>query len=171
MNEKVRLYLQCTMRALVPPFVTLVIVLLSQLPYGAPYLPEVTPALSLIAVYYWSIYRPELLPAYAVFLIGLVQDILSGTPLGITALVLLVVHAIVSAQRRVFLGKTFLVEWWGFLLVAGGALAATWLIASLFFVALLPPGPVVVQLLLTVALYPPFMWVLSRIQRVLVRTA
>ncbi len=158
-------------RALIPTLSTLVLVIIAQLPLAVPYLDRVTPALALIAVYYWSIYRPDLLPAVVVFAIGLIQDLLSGTPVGLTALVLLLVHGIVVSQRRVFLGMTFLVEWWGFLLVASGAAAFAWLAASLLFATLLPPGPVAAQWLLTVGLYPLLTWLISRMRRSLTRAA
>jgi len=157
--------------AVVPAVLTLLIAILGQLPFGIPHFAQVTPAFSLMAVYYWSIYRPDLLPAAVVFGIGLVQDVLSGTPLGLFAMALVLVRGIVVSQRRVFLGKTFAVEWWGFFLIACGTVGFTWLVASLFFVAFLPPGPAVVQALMTFACYPFLMWFLSHTQQAFLRTA
>ena len=72
----------------------------------------------LMAVYHWAIFRPRLLPAYAVFLAGLLQDILSGAPLGVNALVFLVAYGVVLSQKKFFTGKSFLILWLGFALVA-----------------------------------------------------
>ena len=95
-----------------PPALTLMLVLVGLIPVGLPYVDPVTPAFAVIAVYYWSIYRPEYLPAGVVFVLGLVQDALGGTPLGMSSLVLLAVLGVGVSQRRVFIGKSVLVEWW-----------------------------------------------------------
>lgn len=152
-------------RNTLPVAVTVAFILLGSLPYGAPYIGPVFPALTLMSIYYWSIYRPELIPAWAVFLIGIFQDVLQDTPLGLTALVLLLVHGFVMTQRRVFLGKSFLVVWWGFALVAVGANLVNWLIASFWNSTFLDFAPVFVQLLLSMALYPCLSWMFVKIQR------
>ena len=54
--------------------------LLSASGLGAP--------LFLMAVYYWSAYRPTLVPLWFVFFMGLLLDLLSGAPIGLNALVL-----------------------------------------------------------------------------------
>ena len=69
-------------RSLSPMAITLLLVMVSVLPMHIPFFGTVSPVLSLMAVYYWSIFRPDLMPSFAVFGAGLFQDILSGTPLG-----------------------------------------------------------------------------------------
>ena len=64
--------------SLTPYLTILILVLASVLPWHLPGLAPVTPAFSLIAVYYWAIYRPDKLPYAATFSAGLLQDILSG---------------------------------------------------------------------------------------------
>ncbi|MFQ5785302.1 MAG: rod shape-determining protein MreD [Alphaproteobacteria bacterium] len=159
------------LRSLTPLVLTLALVLVSVLPLRLPGFSSVTPVVALIAVYHWSIYRPDLLPLTGVFVIGLVQDALAGTPLGLTSLVLLLVQAVVVSQRRFFHGKSFLVEWWGFMLVAPVATLVSWMLASAYFATLITPRPLGFQLLLTVALYPCFTWVFARAQYYLLRTA
>ncbi len=156
---------------LIPATLTLAAVLLSVVPGGFSALPETTPFFALMAVYHWSIYRPELLPAPVVFTLGLVQDGLTGEPLGLFALVLVVVHGLVSTQRRAFLGKTFLIEWFGFAFVAVGATLACWLIACVYFAALVDPLPVALQGILTFAVYPCVVWIFARVARATQRTA
>ena len=55
------------MRSLTPFVLTLVLVVLGQVPLHIPGFAEVAPILPLMAVYHWAIYRPDLLPASAVF--------------------------------------------------------------------------------------------------------
>ncbi len=159
------------LRLLTPAALTLAAVFVSVMPVGVPGLPEVTPFFALMAVYHWSIYRPELLPAPAVFVLGLAQDGLTGGPFGLFALILVVARGLVSTQRRAFLGKTFPVEWFGFSLVVLGAAVAGWLISCIYFVALVDPRPVALQGVLTFAAYPCVVWIFTRVSRTALRTA
>jgi rod shape-determining protein MreD len=159
------------MRIATPFVLSLLLAFLSVVPIPIPGFAAVTPAMTLIAVYYWSIYRPDLLPAVAVFIIGFIQDTLFGTPLGVSSLALLGVQAVVGRQRRFFYGNAFLVEWWGFMLVAPGALVAVWALTSLYFGAWVPLRPVGFQLLLTIALYPLLTWLFGRVHQRLPRAA
>lgn len=152
-----------SVRGLLPFLFGLLFLFAMLAPWRVPGLGQVTPQLVLAAVFYWAIYRPDRLPYTATFVLGMAQDILTGNPIGLEALVLLAVQAIVLAQRRFFLGKSFVVVWWGFALVAAAAAFAGWLGSSAFFGALVAPGPVAMQVLLTILLYPPMTWILGRI--------
>jgi rod shape-determining protein MreD len=154
---------------LTPTVLSLLLVVISAVPLGLPYLSNISPLLAMMSVYYWSIYRADLMPAPAAFLIGLVQDLVGGGPLGLMALVLLLVHGLCVSQRRVFLSKPFLVGWWGFMFVAAGAAVVAWTLACLYFVSWFDPRPVAAQLVLTVALYPPLTWLFSRTETRLLR--
>jgi rod shape-determining protein MreD len=161
--------LSLAIRGTVPLILALALVLLSVVAYGVPDLAVVTPSFGTMAVYYWAIYRPDLLPAPAAFLIGLAQDVLGGGPTGLMALVLLLVHAVTVSQRRVFVGKSFLVGWWGFAIIASGAGLLTWLAAAAWFGALPPVAPSAYQTLLTIVLYPCIAWLFSRVHLTLLR--
>src|SRR3546814_14355387 len=80
-----------------------------------------------MAVFYWSIFRADLMTMLGAFLIGLFLDLLSGGPLGLNAATLLLIHELGVSQRRVFLGSSFLVNWTAFALVAGAEIGrASW---------------------------------------------
>jgi len=155
------------LRSTIPGLLLLLCIFVAALPTGVPQFADVTPFLSLMAVYYWSIYRPDLMPIYVVFAAGLVQDVVSGTPIGLMALVLVLVHGVGVSQRRVFLGKSFPVEWWGFGLVTLGAGIVAWVLASVYFAFLIDPKSVAVQALLTIAVYPLVTRLFLRAARVL----
>ena len=155
------------LRATIPGLTLLLCIFLATIPLGIPYFSDVTPFLSLMAVYYWSIYRPDLMPAIVVFAGGLLQDVLTGGPVGLLALVLVLVHGVGVSQRRVFLGKSFQVEWWGFSLITAGAVLFAWAVASLYFTTLMEARGFVVQALLTVAVYPLMTRLFSQAARVL----
>lgn len=151
-------------RNLTPFGLTIIMLIISMAPVHVPGYARVVPLLSLMAVYHWTVFRPELLPAFAVFVIGLLQDILSGTPIGIHALVFLIVYGLVLSQRRFLAGKSFAVVWLGFSLVASGAALLSWILVSAYDVALVDPEPVVFQYLMTLGTFPLLGWLLLRWQ-------
>jgi rod shape-determining protein MreD len=153
------------LRNLVPVVTTFLFVLVGQLPLPVPMLSDVAPAFALISLYYWLVFRPDLMPYAAVFGLGIVQDAVSAAPFGMYALVYLLVQALVLNQRRFVAGKPFWVFWSGFALVAPIAALLTWLLASLLRGALLEPGTALVGLAMTIILFPVVAWVLVYAQR------
>ena len=150
---------------LTPSLVTLLCVLIGRMPLGVPHLGTVVPLLSLAAVFFWTVRRPDLLVPGAVFLVGLVDDALGGTPFGLGALELLLVRWLVVTQRRVFLGKPFALMWWGFAVVAPVAVAGAWLAGGIARGAFVPAGPMAVQLVLTLVTFPAVAWLFGRIDQ------
>jgi rod shape-determining protein MreD len=152
---------------LLPVATTVLAALLSIQPIHIAGYAAVTPAFALMAVYHWTIYRPELLPAAALFLIGAAQDLLSGGLVGVTALVLVLARAIVLGQRRHFVNRAFPFVWAGFMLLAAGTMLCLWLLHSLLAAQLLDFGAAVFRAVLTVSLYPAASFLLGRSQRAL----
>lgn len=137
------------------PFIsTLVLVLLMQLQYGVLFLDNLFPFLSMAAVYYWGIFKPRLLPVSAVFLLGLLQDILSGGPLGMMALLLIVVRIFVVRQGSRFLEREFLFNWLVFILVALVFGLATWVTASIYLKQTQNFWDAFGQSMMTIAIFP-----------------
>lgn len=156
-------------RSIVPVVATALFVLVVLLPVRLPGLADVTPALPLIGVFFWALNRPEgvppLLAQLTVFLLGLFEDLMSGGMIGVNALTLLLVFVGVASQGRFFHGKSFVVTWWGFMLVAGLAAIGNWAVVSGLYGVLLDPLPVLFQYVLTVFLYPAVSWILFQLQR------
>lgn len=134
--------------------VILALFLLSTFPFRFAGLGEIRPAFMLMAVYYWTILRPSLLPPPAVFAIGIVLDVLFAYPLGMNAMVFVIAQWVTRGQRKFLLGQPFPVIWAGFALMALGSGVAQWLVFSLFSGTLVPVRPVVVGTLLSVFLFP-----------------
>lgn len=153
-------------RGTVPILTTLAVVLVSVVPTRIPAFGYLTPALTLMAVYYWAIYRPDLMPMLGVFLLGLLQDLLIGGLLGTHAFIFLLTYGLVVSQRRFFHNKSFGVVWWGFMLIATGAAILSWLIAALHATAILDTRGPLVSLALTILLYPPMAALLSQAHKV-----
>ncbi len=67
-----------TARGLSPFAFTVLLVMIGMVPIGVPNFAPIMPALGLIAVFFWLVHQPDLMPAWAVFLVGLIQDLLGG---------------------------------------------------------------------------------------------
>ncbi|MCZ6448291.1 MAG: rod shape-determining protein MreD [Alphaproteobacteria bacterium] len=158
-------------RRLIPAGLSVVFVLVTVVPFALPGYAAIVPMLVLASVFFWAIHHPGLLPPVAVFAIGLVQDILTGALVGSGAVVLLLVYGVIVSQRIFFRNKSFLVVWWGFMVVALGAGALNWLFASAFAGQLILPRAAAFQVLVTVAIYPLLTWILHGVHRLLPQEA
>lgn len=162
-------HLDLIARNLSPFAITALLVMAGLVPLGLPDLAPIFPALALIAVYYWAVHRPDLMPVWAVFLIGLFQDLLNGGPLGVGVVALLVVHAMVASLRRYFVGASLPVLWLVFAPVAAAAIITLWLLTCLIQGTLLDPEPAAFQYLATMAAYPCLAWLFAQAQRAFLR--
>jgi rod shape-determining protein MreD len=154
-----------TLARLLPIATTILALIITILPVRIPGYAALTPAFTLMAVYQWTIYRPDLLPPGGVFVVGLAQDLLTGGPVGINALLLLLARAAVLRQRRHFVNRTFPFVWGGFTLLGMGAMFGLWLLHCL-----LQPGTsgfriMVFRAVLTIAIFPAASFTLGRTQR------
>lgn len=157
--------LDLTLRCVTPFTITLLLALMPMLPLHMPEATDLVPAFTLMSVFYWSVYRPDLMPASAVFAIGMIQDFASGAPLGITSLILLGTHGIVLGQRRLFVGKPFAMAWWGFMLTAAAATLVSWLLASLLAGEPLALAQPMMQFVASLTVFPLLAWFFVRTHR------
>jgi rod shape-determining protein MreD len=155
--------LQARIREALPLLVTIVLVLVDLAPRPAGAGGGLAPFLTLGAVYFWIVYRPDLMTGPAVFLVGLVHDALSGLPLGVTSLAFLLGRAALLARQRFFYAKSFSVIWALFVLWAPCVEIVRFALAAVAVGHLVNPVPLAVQCGLTVALYPALSWLLVRI--------
>ena len=146
-------------------------ILLDLLWIPVPGFNAVAPAFAVMAVYCWAIWRPESLPYTGVFLAGIFEDVIRGTPLGTTALALLAVQGFVWAQRRLLSSRSFNVLWLGFAVTSLIAAVVTWAAVAFAYRTAFPPWPGGMQYLLTVAAFPALALLLLRIERGLPRPA
>jgi len=139
--------------------------LMSILPVHIAGYAALVPAFTLMATYHWTVYRPDLLPAPALFAVGLAEDLLAGAPLGVTPLVLLLARALVLQRRRYFVGRPFPFVWSGFTLLTAVALGFLWALHCLFAVAVVDFRSTVFRAVLTISLFPAASFLLGRSQR------
>ena len=154
------------------PFaLTLLMMVLGATPLHISFFQALGPVLAMISAYYWAIHRPSLLPAPAVFIIGLVGDLMGQAPLGVGTMMLLFVYVVAFSQRRLFLGQPFLVVWLGFMMIAAGAMALGWILAGFVAGGALDPKRAVFAYVMALALYPAIADLFTRAQRAFLRPA
>lgn len=158
-------YMDGAARRAVPFALTLFLMLFALTPTYVSGLSDLTPTLTLMCVYFWSIYRPDLLGYGAAFGIGILEDLLIGTPLGSGALVLLLCQRVVVHQQKFFNSKPFVVTWVAFALVALGAALVRWICVGLVADGGFTPfGGLFAVYLMSVAIYPLVAWLLAKSQ-------
>jgi len=151
-------------RQLVPASLVLLLVVLQAIPWHLPGLAGIVPVLPMIGIYYWSVYRPDLMVPSVAFAAGLVNDMVLGAPIGISSLAFLVIQGMTASQTRFFNGKSFLVIWSGFALLTAGALVIELALSALLYGRTPLASALLIEYAMTVCLYPVISWLFSRLQ-------
>jgi len=129
------------------------------------------PLLALMPIYYWCLVRPDLMPPFAVFIIGVLEDLLSGSPPGVWTVAFIAAYALVDRERESFAGLGGAGAILGFaaaMLVAG---ASVYGIIAIYYWNLPPLGPILVEIAVSVVFYIPIVVLLSFVHRRLVGSA
>jgi rod shape-determining protein MreD len=145
------------MRALLlagPSLVCLAGVVAELVPFRLPGAIAVTPNWTLFAVFIFAFLRHELLPPWAAFLVGLIKDILAGLPLGLNALVLMLVREAARLLEEPLRGQPFVFTWFCFSAVALAAHLVTVLLTIGLTGALIAAGPATTAFVVTVLVFP-----------------
>ena len=157
-----------TGRQTVPVVIMLLLALIGSMPLGAFHTFEIFPMLNIIVVFYWTVYRPDLVPPVILFLIGLIDDVVMGTPLGLMASVFVLLYGVTLTQRQFFIGKPFYVTWLGFSIISAFCICLIWVLVALFAGRLGVLITPFIKYTVTLLSFPSAAWLLVRIQRYLV---
>ena len=152
-------------KALIPALLSGLLIILSLVPLRSPEVSPITPALGLTAIYYWAVFRPDLLPTWLAFLLGLLQDLLTGAPLGVGVVMMVSMHSLVEIQRRIFVNPSFAMLWLVFAFFAAASLLLAGLLGSLLLGQLLEPRLLLLHYVLTVGVYPCLAWFFGKVQQ------
>jgi rod shape-determining protein MreD len=106
------------------------------------------------AVYFWSMQRAAVLPAWLVFLLGFLVDLAVGRLLGLNAFLLVFVQMVVERQRRYLLSQPFLTQWAAFMLLVFCVEMLRWGVMVLVNMAVFSPVSALLSAFLCGALYP-----------------
>ncbi len=143
-------------RQALPAVFAFFLILVSALPISGSAVHVMVPSLTIITVYYWSVNHVASMPLVLVLVIGILEDAIVNTPLGLHAVVLLAVYGVVEWQRQFIMGKAFLVSWFAFSTLALGSYLVMWIIYVIYSWSYVPVASFVVQGVGTAAIYPLF---------------
>ena len=142
------------------PSLTLVFaIFLSATPYGISGFSLLMPFIVQMVIYYWSVYRPQLLPYFMLLLLGLFKDIIDNNIIGMNALSFLLFQAIIISQRRFIINRAFIVVWAGFAFCLGVIISLPMLLGIYHY----PVTILFSQWLVSIFAYVPMHWLLSKI--------
>ena len=130
---------QASMRALaylVPLTSITVLTVIAALPWGLPTEERFfLPMLPVVAIHYWASRRPDAVPEWAIFIVGLLLDVFTHGPLGYWVLIYLTAYALgVLGQDIVRRGR--LQRLASFLLTLALVAGVGWAVASAYFLEL-----------------------------------
>lgn len=108
----------------------------------------------LSAIYYWSVYRPTLIPIWLVFILGFVLDLIAGLPVGISSFIFIIIRWIVTDQRLFLASQSFPAVWIGYVLVCVLANVLQWVLYGLVAGNWVGLFPVLSAILLGCCIYP-----------------
>ena len=128
--------------------------ILDMISLNIPYFQDVQPSFMLMVLFYWSIYRPTLIPGLFVFIMGLVLDLVSGFPVGLHALLFVLIQRIITDQRKVFSGQPFWTVLFGYCLVSAFFNLVIYCIFGLVQGEFIALEPVLTTILLGIIFFP-----------------
>ncbi len=141
--------------------------LLNVVSSSMPHAGDFKPFFLLMAVYYWTIYRPSLMPVIYTFALGLVIDLLASPLVGLTSLILIGLQMLVLRSRLFLMGQPYMMVWLGFGVVALAYGFSFWLMMSLFSFSIAPMVPMLIAAFLSTLLFPLASVILLAIHRIL----
>jgi rod shape-determining protein MreD len=126
------------------------------------------PLLALMPIYFWCLVRPDLMSPVWAFVIGVLQDLMSGGPPGIWAASFIAMYALLDRQRDVFAGLSGWGAVLGFATAALTVCSTAYVILAVYDWGLRPLAPFAMQFAVTVIFYVPAAFVLGFVHRRLV---
>ena len=144
--------------------------LLNVVSFSMPHAGDLKPFFLLMAVYYWAIYRPTVMPSGYTFALGLIVDLLADLPIGMTALILLGLQILVRRSRLFLMGQPYMMVWLGFAITAVAYAAGVWFIITLAGFSFPPKSAVYQSLIATgfsILLFPLASLILQAVHRML----
>jgi rod shape-determining protein MreD len=158
-------------RRLVPALTLAAAGLLDLVPWSGGLGTLPSPSLLLVTVAFWALERPELVPPWLLFGLGLAFDLIAFTPPGVMPLTLVAVALVLRSARQEIRAQAPLVRW----LSAGLAVMLGLLLRhglmALWRGAWFPLVPTLLDGVISVAAFLPMAWLLAATRPALPRVA
>ncbi len=142
------------MKRLCPFFLCLFLILCSSVPFH--FLPYYSYSISwsFIPIFYFAVYNPKYLSAWAVFLLGLGSELLTQSPMGMSVFCYVLMYFMANFFRKYLRDMTFGILW----LVFASFVLIVLLVECLLITLLVPSdvslSPVLVEFWILTLIYP-----------------
>ena len=129
--KSLKLLFHAFVASFLAPFFILFLILLAYLPIDQPYYHLIVSGLPIVALYFWAIFRPMVLPVTIVFFLGLLSDFIGSGLIGFHAFLYLLIFVAAKSQRKLLRGQGFWGVWAFFMLVICGYHIGGWTLRGL----------------------------------------
>ena len=134
--------------------ITIMLIVLGAVNYQIANFSTFFPMFLVMTVFYWTIFWPRLFSKWLVFALALFQDILYGTPVGITAFLSLIYWGGIISQRRFLVREQFLALWALFAVSLFFYIAVEFVAYSIYYKKILFSYEIIMRFLISVLIYP-----------------
>lgn len=158
------------MRLLLAQAIIFLFLILNVVSLSLPHAGDLKPFFLLIAIYYWGIYRPTVMPIVYTFILSLVLDLLGNLHLGTMGLILVSLQILVRRSRVFLVGQSYTMVWLGFAILSFIYAVALWFILSISNFLIFPMESLIEALIaacLTIVVYPIASLLLQSVHRIL----
>jgi rod shape-determining protein MreD len=148
----------------IPVMTVLLSIFIGAIPFQLSQISLLMPLASYITIYFWSVYRPQSLPYFALLLLGLFKDVIESNVLGFNPLAFLLFQAMVKSQSKYIVNKAFIVVWAGFVFCLAVILFLPLLSIKVNAeVHIYPFNIILSQWLITIFVYVPIHYLLDKL--------
>jgi rod shape-determining protein MreD len=168
MQDRLGLTFQSVLGAMIPFFLAVLLAILANVPVSVSGGIVPPPVLALMPIYYWCLVRPDLMPPFAVLIIGILQDMLSGSPPGVWTVSFVAAYALVDRERESFAGLSGVGAILGFAAAMLAAGATAYAVVAFYYWHLPSAGPILLEIAVSVVFYIPIAFLMGLIHRRLV---
>ncbi len=139
-----------------PAIITFLLFILCAIPKYVWGINYIMPVLPLIPIFYWGRLQAAEMPYWLAFITGLLMDVVSGLPLGLSAFLYILFLVMLHNQSKYIHKEGFAITWGYFTLLLAIISVFEWAIMSFSGNQLHAIPAAVIQWLITASLYPLF---------------
>lgn len=144
------------------------LMLLMMANWALPYFSVLKPQIMLIVVFYWTLYRPTMMPPWVILIIGLILDAMNPVmPIGTHAASYLLISGIMKPRRRMLMGQSFVVVWSGFAVAAVIDMIFKWIAMLILTGSGFAIGTIFLNGFITILAFPLLVLVMVMVHRIL----
>lgn len=137
-----------------PAALSILLTLLLGLPFRLFGLQLPEPVIPMVCVFSWAVIRPSILSPIVILVMGLILDLLWGTPTGLWPLSMLIGYGLTLVMRNMMMGQSRPMMWGSYVVVCAISLGAAYLFTMLAFQAAPNLLGALWQFIATALLYP-----------------